>query len=77
MDCHGFPGPGAEASILANPMRDYFGPENEDRVHAVFKDFLKKYPKNYQNRVDEDEYEIRKNHFRQNLRYYYQFNIII
>ncbi len=66
MDCHGFPGPGAESAVLTNPMRDYFGPEDEDRVHHVFKDFLKQYPRKYVH--DESEFERRKGHFRQNLR---------
>ena len=65
MTCHGFPGPGAESVVMANPMRDYFGPENEDRIHHVFKDYLKQYPKDY---ADSFEFEVRKGHFRQNLR---------
>ena len=67
MTCHGFPGPGAESAVMANPMRDYFGPENEDRIHHVFKDFLKQHPKNYTHH-DQKEFEDRKTHFRQNLR---------
>lgn len=74
MDCHGFPGPGAEAAIIANPMRDYFGPKDEDRVHAVFKDFLKMYRRDYENHIVMDEYEIRKDHFRQNLRFIHAKN---
>jgi hypothetical protein len=67
MTCHGFPGPGAESAVLANPMRDYFGPEDEDRVHHVFKDFLKQHPRVYAH--DPSAFERRKGHFRQNLRY--------
>ena len=68
MKCHGFPGPGAEAAIIANPMRDYFGPKDEDRIHSVFKDFVDKYPRDYVNYVDNSEFELRKNQFRHNLR---------
>ena len=68
MKCHGFPGPGAEVQIIANPMGDYFGPEDEDRVLPVFNDFLDKYPKDYMNNVDNSEFERRKSHFKQNLR---------
>ena len=72
MHCHGFPGPGAESAVFANPMRDYFGPKDEDRVHHVFKDFLKQHPKDYAH--DEIAFERRKGHFRQNLRYIHAKN---
>ncbi|XP_028406365.1 digestive cysteine proteinase 1-like [Dendronephthya gigantea] len=71
MKCHGFPGPGAESAVIANPMRDYFSPKDEDRIHHVFKDFVKQYSKDYK---DKPEFERRKGHFRQNLRFIHAKN---
>ena len=68
MACTGFPGPGAEAKILANPMQEFIEPNGREVIHDVFEHFLSKYPKDYVNHVDKTEYSQRRELFRQNLR---------
>jgi hypothetical protein len=66
MACTGFPGPGEEATIIANPMQEFIEPEGRTMIHNVFDKFLKKHPKDY---TDKHEYFHRRETFRQNLRY--------
>lgn len=66
MVCTGFPGPGDEATIIANPMQEFIEPEGRNIMHSVFDNFLKKHPKDY---TDKQEYHHRRETFRQNLRY--------
>lgn len=66
MVCTGFPGPGDEAAIIANPMQEFVEPEGRNIMHSVFDNFLKKHPKDY---ADKQEYHHRRETFRQNLRY--------
>ena len=68
MVCTGFPGPGEEASIIANPMQEFIEPHGREKVHKVFEHFLAKHPKDYANRVDKSEHNHRRDVFRQNLR---------
>lgn len=68
MTCTGFPGPGAEASLIANPMQEFIEPDDKENVDKMFEHFLQKHPKHYVNRVDRTEHNYRKDVFRQNLR---------
>jgi len=65
MVCTGFPGPGAQDVILANPMQEFIKPEGGKVVHDMFDHFLKKHPKKYGTEV---EHSHRRDVFRQNLR---------
>ena len=68
MVCTGFPGPGHEGSILANPMQEYIHPTNEDHLYPMFSDFANKYKKGYINN-NNDEFHKRQHIFKHNLRY--------
>lgn len=65
MVCTGFPGPGVQDAILANPMQEFIEPEGSEVIHGIFEHFLTKHPKEYN---DNAEHEHRQNLFRQNLR---------
>ena len=60
MECHGFPGPGYEAQIVSNPMREFIFPEDQSHLHPMYKEFVKKYEKDHE--------EARKHTFKHNLR---------
>ena len=68
MTCTGFPGPGSEAQVLANPMQEYIHPIKDHHVHKMFDDFTKKYDKRSVNN-NPDEFHHRRNIFKHNLRY--------
>lgn len=67
LKCAGFPGPGHEGSILANPMQEFIHPTNDEHVHKMFDDFTNKFGKDYINK-DATEFNKRKNNFRHNVR---------
>lgn len=69
MECTGFPGPGAMSSLRANPMQEFIEPNGQEKVHDVFEHFLLKFPQKYANTVNKDEYNRRRDIFRQNLRF--------
>ncbi|XP_029426968.1 digestive cysteine proteinase 2-like isoform X2 [Rhinatrema bivittatum] len=72
LKCEGFPGPGIEHRILANPMQDYFGREpGSERAHQLFHHYAEKYGKMYSG---EEELELRKQTFMQNMRYIHSKN---
>ncbi|XP_031549819.1 digestive cysteine proteinase 2-like [Actinia tenebrosa] len=71
MVCTGFPGPGDEATIIANPMQEFIEPEGRNIMHSVFDNFLKNHPKDY---ADKREYHHRRETFRQNLRFIHSKN---
>ncbi|XP_046857640.1 uncharacterized protein LOC124451050 [Xenia sp. Carnegie-2017] len=73
MTCHGMPVPGMESNIRVNPMRDFFGPIGEDRVHEAFKEFIKKYKRKYGEK-DYAEFERRKGYYRNTLRWIHSQN---
>jgi len=62
LKCQGFPGPGEEAGIVANPMKEFIYPEDHSHLHKMYSDFVKKYNKNH---IGEDK----KHTFKHNLRY--------
>ena len=68
MVCTGFPGPGAQAALIANPMQEFIEPDGKERVDEAFEEFLGKHPKDYANHVDRTEHGHRRDIFRQNLR---------
>ena len=68
LTCKGFPGPGIESSLVANPMQEFIEPNGWEKVHEIFEHFLKLHPKEYSNRVDRKEHDQRRDVFRQNLR---------
>lgn len=61
MKCQGFPGPGHEARIVANPMKEFIYPEDHSHLHKMYSDFVKQYSKNV---VGEEK----KHTFKHNLR---------
>lgn len=72
LKCEGFPGPGLEHRILANPMQDYFNQyEEADRAHQLFSHYTEKYGKEY---GMEEELEHRKQTFTHNMRYVHSKN---
>eukprot|EP00794_Sanderia_malayensis_P004738 gene4738-5361_t len=73
LTCTGFPGPGHEGKILANPMQEFIHPTNDDHVHKLFNDFVSKFGKSHIN-TDINEFITRKNNFKHNLRYIYSIN---
>ncbi|XP_065670751.1 digestive cysteine proteinase 1 [Hydra vulgaris] len=66
MECHGFPGPGYEAQIVSNPMREFIFPEDQSHLPSMYKEFIKKYEKEHE--------ESRKHTFKHNLRYINSMN---
>ena len=67
MKCGGFPGPGHEGRILANPMQEFIHPTNEDHLYPMFNDFANKYKKSYVNK-DHLEFHRRQENYKHNLR---------
>ncbi|XP_069479013.1 digestive cysteine proteinase 2-like [Ambystoma mexicanum] len=72
LKCEGFPGPGLEHHILANPMQDFFDRnDGSDRVHRLFNHYADQYGKEY---GKEEELEHRKRTFTHNMRYVHSKN---
>jgi len=67
MKCQGFPGPGHEARIVANPMKEFIYPEDHSHLHKMYSDFVKQYSKN-------EVGEHKKHTFKHNLRYINSMN---
>jgi len=73
MDCHGFPGPGSDASssiYTFNPMRE-FVEGHTDHVDASFNEFVSRHDRSYR---DNKDMEARKDIFRQNMRFIHSHN---
>ncbi|XP_033877529.3 digestive cysteine proteinase 2-like [Acipenser ruthenus] len=70
LQCTGFPGPGVEHRVLANPMQDFVSPYQEDRAHRLFGHFRDR----FQRRYGDEEHETRKHVFVHNLRYIHSMN---
>ena len=64
MKCHGFPGPGYEAGIVANPMREFIHPVDDSHLHNMYADFVDKYNQHEKRSLDTS----RKHSFKHNLR---------
>lgn len=61
MKCQGFPGPGYEARIIANPMKEFIHPVDHSHLHQMYTDFVSKYQKT-------DVGDHKKHIFKHNLR---------
>ncbi len=71
MKCGGFPGPGVQHVVSANPMREFIH-KDDSHVHLHFESFKDEHDKEYE---DHTEHTLRKNVFKQNLRFV--FNILL
>ncbi|XP_034401177.1 digestive cysteine proteinase 1-like [Cyclopterus lumpus] len=70
MSCGGFPGPGVEHHMLANPMKDLIHTSASGQSQRMFNHFKDKFHRRY----DEREHEKRENAFVHNLRYVHSKN---
>ncbi|KAH0631236.1 hypothetical protein JD844_005480, partial [Phrynosoma platyrhinos] len=68
--CDELPGDSAEHHIMANPMADFVGGQ-EDRAHRLFHHYRKRFGKSYDN---EHEMEHRKHTFTHNMRFVHSKN---
>ncbi|KAJ3609791.1 hypothetical protein NHX12_024301 [Muraenolepis orangiensis] len=72
MTCGGFPGPGVEHHLLANPMKDLIRAGSEPgHAHRMFGHFKEKFQRRY---GDEREHRKREHAFVHNLRYVHSKN---
>ena len=65
MSCGGFPGPGVEHHMLANPMKDLIHTSASGHSQGMFSHFKEKFQRQYS---DESEHEKREHAFIHNLR---------
>lgn len=65
MTCEGFPGPGVEHHMLANPMKDLIHTSASGHSQRIFSHFKEKFQRHYE---DDKEHELRQQAFIQNLR---------
>ncbi|VVC24114.1 Hypothetical protein CINCED_3A023935 [Cinara cedri] len=70
LKCESFPGPGIDYVYSFNPMMEFIN-NYEDHVDSNFEKFKKHHKKNY---INKSEHFVRKNNFRQNLRYIHSKN---
>ncbi|XP_029022106.1 digestive cysteine proteinase 2 [Betta splendens] len=71
MTCGGFPGPGVEHHMLANPMKELIHTSASGHSQRVFNHFKEKFQREYS---DEREHEKREHAFIHNLRYIHSKN---
>ncbi|XP_056275349.1 digestive cysteine proteinase 2-like isoform X2 [Pseudoliparis swirei] len=71
MSCEGFPGPGVEHHMLANPMKDLIHTSAAGHSQRIFDHFKDKFQRRY---GDEREHEKREYVFVHNLRYVHSKN---
>nr|XP_057902888.1 digestive cysteine proteinase 1 [Doryrhamphus excisus] len=71
MSCGGFPGPGVEHHMLANPMKDLIHSASSGHSQRIFAHFQDKFQRRYS---DEREHEEREHAFVHNLRYVHSKN---
>lgn len=71
MTCGGFPGPGVEHHILANPMKELIHTSAAGHTQRVFNHFKNKFQRQY---ASEREQEEREHAFIHNLRYVHSKN---
>ncbi|KAG5893243.1 hypothetical protein JTB14_013404 [Gonioctena quinquepunctata] len=69
--CRSFPGPGDKHIYTFNPMAEFIRPETSSHVDAEFHGFVSKHEKQY---TDEKEHFLRKEIFRQNVRFIQSVN---
>lgn len=65
MTCEGFPGPGVEHHMLANPMKDLIHTSASGHSQRIFGHFKEKFQRRY---ADNKEHDIRQQAFIHNLR---------
>ncbi|XP_049606676.1 digestive cysteine proteinase 2 [Syngnathus scovelli] len=71
MTCGGFPGPGVEHHMLANPMKDLIHTSSSGHSRRIFDHFKEKFERQYS---DQREHEEREQAFLHNLRYVHSKN---
>ncbi|KAM9738220.1 digestive cysteine proteinase 1 isoform 2-T2 [Menidia menidia] len=71
MSCGGFPGPGVEHPLLANPMKDLVHTSASGHSQKMFGHFKEKFQRRY---GDEREHEEREHAFLHNLRFVHSKN---
>ncbi|XP_029920021.1 digestive cysteine proteinase 1 [Myripristis murdjan] len=71
MTCGGFPGPGVEHHMLANPMKDLVHTSASGHAQRMFGHFKEKFQRQY---ADEREHEKREHAFVHNLRFVHSKN---
>ncbi|XP_077446243.1 digestive cysteine proteinase 1 isoform X1 [Stigmatopora argus] len=71
MSCGGFPGPGVEHHMLANPMKDLIHTSSSGHSQRIFGHFKEKYQRRYSG---QKEHEEREHAFLHNLRYVHSKN---
>lgn len=64
--CREFPGPGNQRVHSFNPMSEFIRPEKTEHVDSRFNDFIETHGKGYET---VHEHTLRKEIFRQNLRF--------
>lgn len=69
--CSSFPGPGDKHIYTFNPMKEFIHPASDSHVDFEFGKFKTKHGRNYNN---EKEHALRKDIFRQNVRYIHSVN---
>lgn len=71
MTCSSFPGPGDKHIYTFNPMAEFIHPIETGHVDFEFNKFMRKHRKQYSN---ERELNLRKEIFRQNIRFIHAVN---
>lgn len=71
LTCSGFPGPGDRHIATFNPMAEFIRPETTSHVDFEFNKFIQKHRKSYD---FPHETHLRREVFRQNLRYIHSHN---
>ena len=66
--CEGFPGPGYEVGLVANPMKEFIYPEDHSHLSSMYDDFIDKYDKKEVNE-NPDLFNTKKHTFKHNLRF--------
>ena len=66
--CEGFPGPGYEVGLVANPMKEFIYPEDQSHLSSMYDDFIDKYDKKEVNE-NPDLISTKKHTFNHNLRF--------
>ncbi|XP_069751195.1 digestive cysteine proteinase 1 [Narcine bancroftii] len=72
MTCEGFPGPGVEHRVLANPIEDLVSMDKNNRTWHVFWYYKEKFGREYEE--GDVEHEFRRTTFTHNMRYIHSMN---
>jgi len=73
MTCTGFPGPGHEARVVANPMKEFVYPEDQSHLSPMYDDFVDNYDKKSTNRKPA-AFTSKQHTFKHNIRYINSMN---